>query len=256
MNDTFQKNTESKEAVMIRRNLEAISKEMYISKVKKIEKNIQRLQDMQYIFNQNYDELINHIDKFQNDEFVNKLDNNISRLEIHQKTIRYLFNYLSSAVSMLYHIEQLVNNNKQNNFGKKANETLKQIIPYGYNKFIKKIRHHLIHRDIINVSLEYDNEIIINGFCKRTIVLNLIDRRYYEEFWNDKDISPYLIKYSTSTGVVIGKFSCDYNNKINNYLDRFIPAFKEYHKDDYEYYHQLETEYINLSAEYSKLISE
>lgn len=261
MSESFQYNTEPEEAVLIKKKSRELFNKMNNSKRKIIEKKIQRLQDMQYIFDKNHDELIEHIDKFQENEFVKKLIGNdeLSRIEILQKTLRYLFNYLSSAVALYDHTTKFMGEYEGTEFDTKATEWVNSNIPVGINSSIRGLRRYIVHIALPNSFLRYESPNIYDPSCKKTILLNLCDSINSEQCSNfswKKDALDYITANYSLDSVDVKKFCDDYYNIICVYYKWFFAELKEYHKDDYEEYERLKTQYDTYYEKYSNYINE
>ena len=105
-------------------------------------KKLEKLQSLYFIFEGNYKELQDHLCQLTKPEFVTKIRNvteSNPKQKIQEETIRYLFNYLSSAISVYNQIKDFGKNNNVPELTGIFKSYQKSTIPNGISAFVRDL---------------------------------------------------------------------------------------------------------------------
>jgi len=213
----------------------------------KIQYELRNLKNTQYIFEENYKELVNHFNSFQYQGEID-LRTDLSQDEyenIQLKSARYLYNYLSAARTLHYHTKIFMNKYKNTSFDETAMKKVSSLFPDELNKFLPELRNYMVHQGLFHHCILTD---ITTQPREIRMVFNkneLLESKKWSE-----DSRKYILSWDGD--FELEQFCEDYHKKATEYYTWFFSALMEYHDKDLKEYEKLNNEYDLKVSEYNR----
>jgi len=196
--------------------------EMKSLKGYKIIQEIELLKGTNYIFTQNYLELINRIDLFEKDFEIWFVKNRQKLRATNLETLRLLHNYSSSVVTLIDHTRNFRKKIKEKNIEKIFENEVSRLSVNDVVIFMKLFRQYLQHYSLPIINASFSTKVV--GFTENqhTLDENNSENWFNNKKINDEDIeSPYIVETKMELDVDKLLEWKRWDSRSKNYLKKY-----------------------------------